>query len=122
MAIREGDIIVTTAPYVAGYRVVRVLGVALGVTVRSRGFGGRFLAGFRALAGGEIKEFTELAEQARQQAIERMVAHARELGANAVISFRLDSNEISEYMDEIIAYGTAVVIEPEQGQGRPAME
>jgi len=53
MAIREGDIIVTTAPYVAGYRVVRVLGVALGVTVRSRGLGGRLLAGLRALAGGE---------------------------------------------------------------------
>ncbi|MFP3287664.1 MAG: heavy metal-binding domain-containing protein [Acidilobus sp.] len=122
MAIREGDVIVTTAPYVAGYRVVRVLGVALGVTVRSRGFGGRFLAGLRALAGGEIKEFTEMSEQARQQAIERMVARARELGANAVINFRLDSNEISEYMDEIIAYGTAVVIEPERDQGRPAME
>jgi uncharacterized protein YbjQ (UPF0145 family) len=122
MAIREGDVIITTAPYVAGYRVVKVLGVSLGVTVRSRGLGGRFLAGLRSLVGGEINEFTELAEQARQQAIEKMVKHAKELGANAVISFRLDSNEISEYMDEIIAYGTAVVIEPEQGQSRPAME
>jgi len=122
MAIREGDVIITTAPYVAGYRVVKVLGVSLGVTVRSRGFGGRLLAGLRSLVGGEINEFTELAEQARQQAIEKMVKHAKELGANAVISFRLDSNEISEYMDEIIAYGTAVVIEPEQGQSRPAME
>ncbi|MFP3287300.1 MAG: heavy metal-binding domain-containing protein [Acidilobus sp.] len=122
MAIREGDVIITTAPYVAGYRVVKVLGVSLGVTVRSRGLGGRFLAGLRSLVGGEINEFTELAEQARQQAIEKMVKHAKELGANAVISFRLDSNEISEYMDEIIAYGTAVVIEPDPGQSRPAME
>jgi uncharacterized protein YbjQ (UPF0145 family) len=94
----------------------------LGVTVRSRGLGGRFLAGLRSIIGGEITEFTELAEQARRQAMERMIKHAKELGANAVISFRLDSNEISEYMDEIIAYGTAVIIEPEQEVGRTVME
>ncbi len=122
MAIREEDIIVVTTPYIPGYRVVKVLGIALGVTVRSRGLGGRFLAGLRSLVGGEITEFTELAEQARRQAIERMIKHAKELGANAVISFRLDSNEISEYMDEIIAYGTAVIIEPEQGVNRAVME
>jgi uncharacterized protein YbjQ (UPF0145 family) len=122
MAIREGDVIVVTAPYIPGYRVVKVIGVALGITVRSRGLGGRFLAGLRSLVGGEIQEFTELAEQARRQAIERMIKHAKELGANAIISFRLDSNEISEYMDEIIAYGTAVVVEPEQGGSRVIME
>jgi Uncharacterized conserved protein len=64
MAIRE-DIIVVTTPYIPGYRVVKVLGIALGVTVRSRGLGGRFLAGLRSLVGGEITEFTEMAEQAR---------------------------------------------------------
>jgi Uncharacterized conserved protein len=122
MAIREGDVIVVTTPYIPGYRVVKVVGVALGITVRSRGLGGRFLAGLRSLVGGEIQEFTELAEQARRQAIERMIKHAKELGANAIISFRLDSNEISEYMDEIIAYGTAVVVEPEQGGSRVIME
>jgi uncharacterized protein YbjQ (UPF0145 family) len=122
MAIKEEDIIVVTAPYIPGYRVIKVLGIALGITVRSRGLGGRFLAGLRSLVGGEITEFTELAEQARRQAIERMIKHAKELGANAVISFRLDSNEISEYMDEIIAYGTAVIIEPEQGVNRAVME
>ncbi|MGC8570288.1 MAG: YbjQ family protein [Caldivirga sp.] len=122
MAIREGDVIITTAPYVSGYRVVKVLGVAIGVTVRSRGLGGRFLAGLRSLAGGEIREFTELAEQARRQAIERMIQHAKELGANAVISFRLDSNEISEYMDEIIAYGTAVIIQPEESSGAQSID
>ncbi|MFP3258913.1 MAG: heavy metal-binding domain-containing protein [Caldivirga sp.] len=122
MAIREGDVIVVTTPYIPGYRVVKVIGVALGITVRSRGLGGRFLAGLRSLVGGEIQEFTELAEQARRQAIERMIKHAKELGANAIISFRLDSNEISEYMDEIIAYGTAVVVEPEQGGSRVIME
>jgi len=122
MAIREGDVIVVTTPYIPGYRVVKVIGVALGITVRSRGLGGRFLAGLRSLVGGEIQEFTELAEQARRQAIERMIKHAKELGANAIISFRLDSNEISEYMDEIIAYGTAVVVEPERGVDRVVME
>ena len=122
MAIREGDVIVVTTPYIPGYRVVKVIGVALGITVRSRGLGGRFLAGLRSLVGGEIQEFTELAEQARRQAIERMIKHAKELGANAVLSFRLDSNEISEYMDEIIAYGTAVVVEPEQVGSRVIME
>jgi len=122
MAIRESDVIVATAPYIPGYRVVKVIGIALGITVRSRGLGGRFLAGLRSLVGGEIQEFTELAEQARRQAIERMIKHAKELGANAVISFRLDSNEISEYMDEIIAYGTAVVVEPEQGGSHAVME
>jgi uncharacterized protein YbjQ (UPF0145 family) len=121
MATRE-EIIVVTTPYVPGYRVVKVLGIALGITVRSRGLGGRFLAGLRSLIGGEIIEFTELAEQARRQAVERMIKHVKELGANAVISFRLDSNEISEYMDEIIAYGTAVIIEPEQGGGCTVME
>lgn len=113
MSIREEDVVVVTTPYVPGYRIVKVLGIALGITVRSRGLGGRLLAGLRSLAGGEIIEFTEMAEQARRQAIERMIKHAKELGANAVVSFRLDSNELSEYMDEIIAYGTAVLIEPE---------
>lgn len=113
---------VVTTPYIPGYRVVKVLGIALGITVRSRGLGGRFLAGLRSLAGGEITEFTQMSEQARRQAIERMIQHARELGANAVISFRLDSNELGEYMDEIIAYGTAVVVEPEQQSNRLVLE
>lgn len=112
MSFRESDVIITTSNDIPGYRVVKVLGIALGITVRSRGLGGRLLASLRALAGGEIKEFTEMSEQARIQAIERMIEHARSLGANAVISFRLDSNEIAETMDEIIAYGTAVVVEP----------
>ncbi|WP_069806736.1 YbjQ family protein [Vulcanisaeta thermophila] len=113
MAINEGSIIITTTPYIPGYRVVKVLGIAIGITVRTRGLGGRFLAQLRSLVGGEITEFVEMAEQARRQAIERMINHARELGANAIISFRLDSNELSDFMDEIIAYGTAVLIEPE---------
>ncbi|MGC9134030.1 MAG: hypothetical protein C0171_05835 [Caldisphaera sp.] len=108
------DVMVSTMPYVPGYKITKILGISLGITVRSRGLGGRFLASLRSLAGGEIKEFTEMSEQSRIQAIERMINHAKSLGANAVISFRLDSNEIAETMDEIIAYGTAVIIEPDQ--------
>ncbi len=83
MAINEGDVIVATAPYVPGFKITKVVGgIALGgITVRSRGgIGGRFLAGLRSLAGGEIVEFTEMAEQARKQAIDRMVQHAKALG------------------------------------------
>lgn len=108
----EGDIIITTANDIPGRRVVKVLGVALGITVRSRGLGGNLLASLRSLVRGEIKEYTEMSEQARVQAIQRMVEHAKELSANAVIAFRLDSNEIGETMDEIIAYGTAVLTAP----------
>ena len=109
MSFRDSDIIITTSNDVPGYRVVKVLGVVLGITVRSRGLGGTLLAGLRALAGSEIKEFTEMSEQARVQAISRMVERAKAPGANAVVGFRLDSNELAEAIDEIIAYGTAVV-------------
>lgn len=70
------------------------------------------MAGLRSLAGGEIKEYTEMAHQARQQALDRLAEHAQGLGANAVISVMFDSTEIGNTMDEIIAFGTAVVISP----------
>ncbi len=116
-SVPEKDVIVVTTPYIQGYKIVKTVGICLGITVRSRGLGGRLLASLRSIAGGEIKEFTEMSEQSRIQAIERMISHAKQLGANAVISFRLDSNEIAETMDEIIAYGTAVVVEPDEKAG-----
>ncbi len=101
-------IIVSTMNYVPGFEVEQVLGIAVGITVRSRGIGGRFLAGLRSIVGGEISEFVENAEKARRTAMERMVSHALSMGANAVLQVYFDSNELSEFMDEIIAYGTAV--------------
>jgi len=101
-------IIVSTMNYVPGFEVEQVLGIAVGITVRSRGIGGRFLAGLRSIVGGEISEFVENAEKARMTAMERMVSHALSMGANAVLQVYFDSNELSEFMDEIIAYGTAV--------------
>jgi uncharacterized protein YbjQ (UPF0145 family) len=101
-----------TSNYVPGYRIDKVLGMVYGITVRSRGMGGNIMAGLRTIAGGEIKEYTEMAHQARQQALDRLMEHAQSLGANAVISVMFDSTEIGGTMDEIIAFGTAVNISP----------
>ena len=86
------------------------MGLAYGITVRSRGIGGNLLAGLQSLGGGEINEYTEIAHQARQQALDRLAEHAKGMGANAVVSIMFDSTEIGNTMDEIIAFGTAVVI------------
>jgi uncharacterized protein YbjQ (UPF0145 family) len=107
-----------TAPYVPGYKIDRVLGLTYGITVRSRGLGGNIIAGLRTIGGGEIKEYTELAHQARQQALDRLQEHAQSMGANAVISVNFDSTEVGNTMDEIIAFGTAVVISQMTGDGQ----
>lgn len=104
-----------TSNYAPGYKVDRVLGLVYGITVRSRGLGGNLMAGLRTIAGGEINEYTEMAHQARQQALDRLADHAKSIGANAVISVMFDSTEIGSTMDEIIAFGTAVVISPVEG-------
>jgi uncharacterized protein YbjQ (UPF0145 family) len=104
--------ILLTANYVSGYKVDRVLGLVYGITVRSRGIGGNIMAALRTLKGGEISEYTEMATQARQQALDRLSEQAAKIGANAVISVMFDSTEIGNTMDEIIAFGTAVVVTP----------
>jgi uncharacterized protein YbjQ (UPF0145 family) len=103
--------IVTTTETVPGHRTVQALGQVFGVVVRSRGLGGNIAASLRSLVGGEIKEYTALLEQARQHALDRMIENATLMGANAVVMMRFDSTEMAEYMTEIVAYGTAVVIE-----------
>ena len=104
--------IVVTTETIAGHRVVETKGQVFGVTVRSRGIGGNIMAGFRSLAGGEIPEYTQMLEEARRHAIDRLRLNATKMGANAVIMMRFDSGEIGQTMAEIVAYGTAVVIEP----------
>jgi uncharacterized protein YbjQ (UPF0145 family) len=101
-----------TTNYVPGCKVDKVIGIVYGITVRSRGLGGNIVAGLRTLGGGEIHEYTELAHQARQQALDRLSKQAETLGANAVISVMFDSTEVGNTMDEIIAFGTAVVVSP----------
>ena len=103
---------VTTANDLAGHRVVRHLGVVRGITVRSRNVFGTFAAGLQSLFGGHISLYTGLAERAREEAYELMVEHAEEMGANAVIAMRYDANDIAQGITEVLAYGTAVVVEP----------
>jgi uncharacterized protein YbjQ (UPF0145 family) len=103
--------IVTTTENIAGYRVVQSKGQCFGVIVRSRGLAGNFIAALRTIIGGEIYEYTELLEQARRHALDRMVKNATAMGANAVVMMRFDSSEIGRTMSEIVAYGTAAVVE-----------
>ncbi|HTP53341.1 MAG TPA: heavy metal-binding domain-containing protein [Thermoplasmata archaeon] len=110
---------VVTTPFLPGYRISRVIGVTFGLIVRSRGLGRNIVAGFRSLAGGEITEYTQLLEQARHEALARLSAHAISLGANAVVSVGFDTSEMSEIMTEIMAYGTAVVAEPDAAPAQP---
>jgi uncharacterized protein YbjQ (UPF0145 family) len=106
-------VIVSTAPFIAGHRIVETKGQTFGLVVRSRGFSGNLIAGLRSLAGGEIHEYTQLLEDTRRQALDRLVQNATLMGANAVISMRFDSSELAGTMSEIVAYGTAVVVEPD---------
>lgn len=102
----------TTAFELPGYRVVKSLGVVRGVVVRSRSVIGNIGAGLQALIGGNISLYTELCERARADAFNQMLAHAGELGANAVVGVRYDATEIAAGITEVICYGTAVIVEP----------
>ncbi|HET7663845.1 MAG TPA: YbjQ family protein [Rhodanobacteraceae bacterium] len=103
--------LVVTTENVPGKRVREVKGQVFGVVVRSRGIGGNVMAGLRSLVGGEIHEYTQMLEEARRHALDRLVINATEMGANAVVMMRYDSSEIGQTMSEIVAYGTAVVLE-----------
>lgn len=103
--------IVTTTENVVGYRVKEMKGQVFGVVVRSRGLGGNIMAGLRSIVGGEITEYTSLLEEARRHAVDRMVQNAQAMGANAIVMMRFDSSEIGQVMSEIVAYGTAAVVE-----------
>ena len=112
---REGaevneEIVVTTTNEVEGHRVERFLGIVRGIVVRTPSFGRAFVGAFRSLAGGNIKEYTEVCESARHEAFDYMLKHAREMGANAIIGMRYDATEFARGATEVLAYGTAVVI------------
>ncbi|MEX2114731.1 MAG: YbjQ family protein [Pirellulales bacterium] len=102
----------TTAFELPGYRIVRSLGVVRGIVVRSRSVVGNFAAGIQSLFGGNITILTSLCEHARGEAFDLMIQHANQVGANAVIAVRYDANEIMTGASEVLAYGTAVVVEP----------
>ncbi|MFL5750999.1 MAG: heavy metal-binding domain-containing protein [Chloroflexota bacterium] len=114
--------IVATTPYIAGNRIVETKGQVFGLVVRSRGFSGNLIASLRSIGGGEIHEYTSLLEDTRRQALDRMVKNATLMGGNAVVSMRFDSSELAGTMSEIVAYGTAVLIEPDAGATPPPGE
>jgi uncharacterized protein YbjQ (UPF0145 family) len=105
--------IVVTTPFLAGHRIVESKGMVFGLVVRSRGLGGNVMASLRSLGGGEIHEYTSMLEDSRRQALDRLVQNATLTGANAILSMRFDSSEIAGTMSEIVAYGTAVIVEPD---------
>ncbi len=104
--------LVVTTNEIEGYRVVRHLGMVKGLTVRSRSVVGNLGAAIQIFFGGNITVYTKLAEQTRQEAFDLLVKNAQEMGANAVLAMRYDANEIAAAVTEVLAYGSAVVIEP----------
>ena len=109
--------LVTTALEIPGHRIVRNIGVVRGIVVRSRNLFGTIGAGLQTLVGGDITIFTELCEKTRQDSFAMMTLHAHQLGANAVIAFRYDANELMNGVTEVLAYGTAVVVSPVEPEG-----
>ncbi|MCS7097826.1 MAG: heavy metal-binding domain-containing protein [Candidatus Methanomethyliaceae archaeon] len=107
------DIILVTTDTIPGYRIKEIKGIAKGGVVRATHLGRDIMAALRNIAGGEIKEYTQLLAEAREEAIKRLVKSAKDMGANAIIGFRFATATISTRMAEIYAYGTAVVIEKE---------
>jgi uncharacterized protein YbjQ (UPF0145 family) len=105
--------IITPTAGVAGYRTVRTMGLVRGNTIRARHVGKDILAGLKNLVGGEIEEYTKMMAEAREQALDRMKAEAKALGANAVVSIRFSTSYIMGMAAEILVYGDAVIIEKE---------
>jgi len=112
MSHGEGFIMVTT-PNVPGYRIKKVLGVVTGLTPRTRGVGGKFVAGIQSILGGEVSAFTSELEKARIEAMERAKENARRMGANAIIGLDIETSEVFQGVVVISVTGTAVIIEPE---------
>ena len=111
MPVRVEAMMVTTATELPGYRIVRNIGIVRGIIVRSRSILGSLGAGLQTIIGGNITLYTQLCEKTREDAYELMMQHAAEHGANAVIAMRYDANEIMQGVPEVLAYGTAVMVE-----------
>ena len=104
--------LIVTTNDVAGYKIARVIGEINGLTVRTRNVGAQIGASFKALGGGELRGLTKQLQEAREEALSRLKEAAEAAGANAVLAMRYDSNELGGTFQEILAYGTAVVVEP----------
>ncbi|MBB3129353.1 uncharacterized protein YbjQ (UPF0145 family) [Paenibacillus rhizosphaerae] len=104
--------IITTTENVANHEIIEVLGTTFGVVVRARGIGGDIMASLKGLVGGEVKQYTQMIEDARRQAVDRMVQNAHAMGGDAIVMMRFDSGDIGNNMSEIVAYGTVVRTRP----------
>ena len=102
---------VTTSIELNGYKIVKSLGIVRGITVRSRSLPGNIVGGLQTLFGGRISIYRELCEKTREEAFQYMLQHAEEKGANAIINMRYDANEVMGGVTEVLAYGTAVIVE-----------
>lgn len=105
--------LIVTTNDIPGQRIVKTLGLVRGITVRSRNVISDAIGGLQSMLGGRVGAYVKLAEASRAEAYDELVGHAREMGANAVIAMRYEANEIMEGVTEVLAYGTAVVVEPE---------
>lgn len=103
--------LITTSTSLEGYKIVKHLGVVRGITVRSRSVVGNFAGGIQSLFGGRLSVYVELCENAREEAYQLLIQHAQAIGANAIINMRYDANEVMQGITEVLAYGTAVVVE-----------
>ena len=112
-ATAQSEIIVVTTPTITGYEIVKVLGTVHGITVRTRGIGGKFIAGIEGMFGGEVKSYSSEAEKAREESMERLIEKARSVGANAVVRTDFETSDILRGTATLFsAYGTAVIITP----------
>ena len=107
----NSSLLITTSNALEGYRVVKQLGLVRGITVRSRSIVGNIAGSFMTIFGGKSTIYTELCENAREEAYQLMMEHGREMGCNAIINMRYDANEVMDGVTEVLAYGTAVVVE-----------
>jgi len=105
------DILITTSTNLEGYKITQQLGLVRGITVRSRSIIGNIAGGFMTIFGGKSTIYTELCENAREEAYQLMITHGKELGCNAIINMRYDANEVMNGLTEVLAYGTAVIVE-----------
>jgi uncharacterized protein YbjQ (UPF0145 family) len=112
-ADRETVVLIVTTNDVPGHQIVRTLGLVRGITVRSRNLVSDAIGGLQSMLGGRVGAYVKLAEASRAEAYDELVQHAQAMGANAVIAMRYEANEIMEGVTEVLAYGTAVVVEPE---------
>lgn len=105
------QLLITTSTSLEGFKVIKQIGLVRGITVRSRSVVGNIAGSFMMLFGGRSSIYTELCEKAREEALQLMIQHAQSMGANAIVNMRYDANEVMTGLTEVLAYGTAVVVE-----------